>query len=99
MVTVMATDPGGLSDTTRVTIMVIDVDEPPADPEVRMGSMLASDYEENDTVPVAYFTSEDPEGADLVWSLSGGDAGDFTIEGGVLRFKNPPDFEEPGSAD
>ena len=57
------------------------------------------DYEENDTVPVAYFTSEDPEGADLVWSLSGVDAGDFTIEGGVLRFKNPPDFEEPGSAD
>ena len=60
-----------------------------------MGSMLTTEYEENGTDIVAVFTSADPEGADIVWSLSGVDAGDFTIEGGVLRFKNPPDFEDP----
>ena len=94
-VTVTATDPGGLLDTTMVTIMVIDKDEAPKEPKVSTGSALTSDYAENGMGSVAVFTAEDPEGADIVWSLSGDDAGDFTIEGGVLRFKNPPDFEDP----
>ena len=98
-VTVTATDPGGLSDTTTVTIMVIDKDEAPEQPEVKMGSALTSEYKENGTASVAVFTSEDPEGAALVWSLDGTDASDFTIEGGVLRFKNPPDFEDPKGGD
>ena len=29
------------------------------------------------------------------WTLSGTDAGAFTIEGGALRFKSPPDYENP----
>ena len=37
----------------------------------------------------------DPEGNKIFWTLSGADAGVFTIEGGALRFKSPPDYENP----
>ena len=50
-------------------------------------------YPENGTEPVATFTAVDPEGADVVWTLGGGDASDFKIEGGVLTFAKSPDFE------
>ena len=35
------------------------------------------------------------EGANIEWSLSGLDKGDFTITGGVLRFATTPDLENP----
>ena len=46
---------------------------------------------------MATFTASDPEGASpIVWSLEeGDDAGDFTINGGVLNFKASPDYEMP----
>ena len=37
----------------------------------------------------------DPEGAEIVWSLSGDDAALFSIEGGELAFTSAPDFESP----
>ena len=52
-------------------------------------------YEENDTEPVATFSATDPDGDPIVWSLSGPDAADFTIEGGVLAFKSSPNYEKP----
>ena len=57
-------------------------------------------YPENGEGPVATFTATDPEEKDIVWSLATtGDAGDFTIENGVLSFKSPPDFESPADTD
>ena len=53
------------------------------------------EYPERDTDPVATYTASDPEGASVRWSLSGADAGDFTIEDGVLRFAKTPDYETP----
>ena len=50
-------------------------------------------YNENGTGPVITLTSMDPESRGVTWSLMGTDAADFTIAGGVLEFKNPPDFE------
>ena len=42
----------------------------------------------------------DPEGAEIVWSLGGDDALDFSIdEGGVLRFASTPDFEMAADMD
>ena len=39
-------------------------------------------------------------GADNVaWSLTGDDAGDFSINGGQLTFETAPDFENPADAD
>ena len=48
--------------------------------------------------PVATFSATDQDGDAIVWSLSGRDAGDFTIVGGVLAFKSPPNYESPVSS-
>ena len=54
------------------------------------------EYPENQTSPVHDFAAADPEGVTpIVWTLSGDDAGRFTIEGGVLAFKSPPNYERP----
>ena len=55
-------------------------------------------YAENsdvDDMPVRTFTSEDPEGAGINWDVTGIDADDFTISGGVLRFMKSPNYEKP----
>ena len=48
-----------------------------------------------ETGSVATYTADDPEGAAVKWSLSGVDAADFSIEGGVLAFVKAPNFESP----
>ena len=56
------------------------------------------EYAENsdvDEMPVRTFTSEDPEGAGINWDVTGIDADDFTISGGVLKFKKSPNYEKP----
>ena len=50
-------------------------------------------YAENGIDPVRTFSSEDPEGAGINWDVTGIDADYFEISGGVLTFKNPPDYE------
>ena len=52
-------------------------------------------YAENGTAPVLTFTSEDPEGMGIHWDVTGVDADDFSISGGVLTFNDPPDYEKP----
>ena len=52
-------------------------------------------YAENGDTPVRTFTSEDPEGAGIHWDVTGRDADDFEISGGVLTFKDPPNYEKP----
>ena len=88
-VTVMAEDPLGASASIEVTIMVTDVDEAPD-----VSGDKKVEYAENRTGPVATYRAKDPEGASVQWSLGGVDAGNFTIENGVLRFKASPDFEK-----
>ena len=46
------------------------------------------EYVENDTDPVAIFAADDPEGGMVFWSLAGEDEGVFSINGGVLAFKD-----------
>ena len=56
------------------------------------------EYEEGGTEEVATFTAADPEGDSIIrWSLDGDDAPLFSIENGVLRFRESPDFEEDGT--
>ena len=93
-VTVTATDSFGISSTIMVTIKVANVDEPPD-----LTGPVTADYRENGTSPVATYTAVDPEGAEIVWELDGGDAGAFDIEGGVLTFKSAPDFEAETDTD
>ena len=54
---------------------------------------LEFSYAENGTDPVATFSATDADGDEIEWSLSGVDKDDFSIEGGVLAFKSPPDYE------
>ena len=58
---------------------------------------LECTYPENGTDPVATFSATDQDGDAIVWSLSGRDEGDFTIDDGVLAFKSPPNYESPVS--
>ena len=97
IVTVKAEDSYGDSATIMVTIMVTPVDEPP-----EITGDADAMYPENGMRPVATYTAVDPEMTAVKWSLSGADAGDFDIYGGVLTFKKSPDYEAAtggGSAD
>ena len=101
MVTVTATDPNGLSTTIDVTIKVTDEDEAP---EIVVGGLVvtgksATNYAENGTGMVAAYRASGPDAGSAIWSLSGADAGDFNIDGGVLTFRASPDYETPADAD
>ena len=73
-----------------------DVDEPP---------MTAIMYPEIDgdgapnTAAVATYVGTDPEGATISWDVRGADAALFTINGGVLKFRTAPDYENPKDVD
>ena len=77
--------------TKDVTVTVTDVNEPPA-----IKCKEAVNYAENGRGPVQTCTATDPDSEDdLIWTLTGPDDDLFDIDGGVLTFKSPPDFENP----
>ena len=89
-VTVSAKDAVLNSTAVEVTVTVEDVDEPP----LITGVSTIDDYDENGSGDVATYTAIDPEGdSNVTWSLAGADRGDFDITGGVLTFRNVPDYE------
>ena len=91
---VKATDSTGNSATVTVTVMVNNVND---DPGAIMDSRRNNDYAENGTAVVATFSSEDPDGDSLTWTVTGTDADDFNIDGetGELEFNTPPNYEMP----
>ena len=96
MVMLTATDPSGASDSVMVKITVTDENDP-----AKITGVMEITYDENGTAPVATFTANDPDADadDIVWSLKGVDKDDFKIEGGVLTFKSPPNYEKPTDRD
>ena len=89
-VTVSAKDAVLNSTAVEITVTVEDVDEPP----LITGVSTIDDYDENGAGDVATYTAIDPEGdGNITWSLAGPDRGDFDITGGVLTFRNVPDYE------
>ena len=56
------------------------------------------DFAENGTGPVGIFNAYDQDGDAIMWSLTRPDADLFTIKGGVLAFREPPNYEDPQSA-
>ena len=103
-VTVTATDPAGANAEITVTInLVDDENEPPA----ITGTVPASFNEGIEGSPltggaltVVTFTADNPNDASpITWSLSGEDAGDFTITDGDLTFIVSPNYEMPHDAD
>ena len=95
-VAVRASD-GRVYGTYDVTVTVEETNEAP---EFRSGSRTEFTYRENGTSALYTYRATDPEGADVSWSLSGTDGPDFEIsETGVLEFRDPPDFDDPGDDD
>ena len=100
-VTVRASD-GTMHADRMVRVTVENVNEAPA---IIAGGLVVTgptsrSIEENTpaTTPVATYTAAGPDAASATWSLSGADAADFTITGGVLRFRSVPNFERPADA-
>ena len=98
-----------------VTITIGDLNEAPS---ITAGVTRSREAENDDSNPdegiqppiISTYTASDNDASDndatgttLVWSVSGPDAGDFTITGGitggVLRFKTNPNYEKPADAD
>ena len=92
VVVVTATDPSGASDNIQVTINVTNVHDP-----VHISGVRSVRYAENGTDPVASYTAFDEAGHVIRWTLRGDDDDVFTIDGGVLRFREPPNYEDPQS--
>ena len=92
-VVVTATDPSGAADSIQVTVNVIDVHDP-----VTITGVRSISYPENGMAPLASFTAFDEGEHVISWSLSGDDDDLFTIDGGVLAFRDPPNYEDPQSA-
>ena len=76
-----------------MTINVTDVHDP-----VTITGDRSVRYAENGTGPVASYSAFDEEGHAIEWSLSGSDSDLFAIDGGVLTFRRPPNYEVPESA-
>ena len=96
-VTIVVTDNGSppQSETFEVIVNVDDVNEEPSIGDVLIG--IDKDEGTSTSEVLGTYTATDPEDDTLTWTLSGADAGDFTIGSGngELRFANVPDFESP----
>ena len=100
-VTVKALDPSGASATIPVTINVTNVDEAPELSKKGLVAVGAGNisYEENGRGVVAEYAATGPNAANVSWSLSGPDAGDFSINrAGQLTFRRSPNFEAPADS-
>ena len=96
-VMVTATDPSGETATVMVTIKITNVDEAPT---IMVGGLAISgmarvDYAENGIGAVATYTASGPDADMATWTLSGDDMGEFMFSGGMLTFRNSPDYENP----
>ena len=104
-VTVEATDDnplGNLTGNFTVTVRVTNVDETPkittVGPTYEAPTFDEIEYDaETADLDVVTYAATDEEGEAISWSLSGDDAGDFTIDssGGLLSFRNRPNYEDP----
>ena len=91
-VTVRASD-GTLTDDRDVTITVTN-EKPTID-----SGLHSPSYAEGGMGAVSTYRASDPGDGDITWSLPDTrfetDSSDFTISGGVLRFRSSPDHESP----
>ena len=98
-VTVVAADEQGLTDTLAVTVTVTDVSEGPTVTGPRSLSFAENQTTEQVLGSYGATDPEDPSATITRWSLSGTDAGDFTVsDTGELSFRKVPDFERPADS-
>ncbi len=100
-VTVTATDPSLAMDTVDVIIEVTNVNEPPTVSQrgLTVTGPASVSYAEDRTDAVQTYNAVGPDASGASWSLSGADAGAFSIPGGVLSFNSQPDHEALADSD
>ena len=82
-----------------VTVTVREVDEGPEVSGQQSLSLTENQTTERILATYSARDPEDPSAAITRWSLSGSDAGDFTItESGELSFRNVPDYDKPADS-
>ena len=79
-------------------LVILVLGDPFGHPAYAQTADSSIDFAENRTVPVATFFAYDQDGDAIGWSLSGPDYDLFTIDDGVLAFREPPNYEDPQSA-
>ena len=103
-ITVVVTDDQGLTDSFDVTIIVTNHHEnlePAITTSPSSGLTYQQlNYQENRTATVYTYRATNYGSGSISWSVTGTDAGDFTITSdssnrGVLTFGSTPDFESP----
>ena len=89
----LSVDDGANTSSQAIDVTVTDVDEAPT----FTSASESVSVNENASGAVYQAQATDPEGATLIYSASGIDAGLFTINNtsGELAFKTPPDYESP----
>ena len=99
-VIVTATDSSLARDSISVTINVVDVNEAPVIMErgVSVSGLVDVSYAEDRTDAVQTYRATGPDSVGATLSLSGADAGAFSLSGGVLSFNSQPDFESAADA-
>ncbi|MBL62041.1 MAG: hypothetical protein CMI30_01410, partial [Opitutae bacterium] len=99
VVNVTASD-GANTDSQIITVTVTDVNEAPVITSLEGNATASVSVSEGQT-SAATVTANDPEGASLTYSISGGaDQASFSIVSstGVLTFQSAPDFSSPADA-
>ena len=95
--TVTATD-GTNPSTQSITVNVTDVDDINFSP-VFLSASVCSKSNENILI-ICDLEGADGNGDDLIYSISGADAGNFVVQSNsMLSFKVNPDFESPQDSD
>ena len=74
----------------RVDVRVRNVDEPPD-----LHGVTQIQVNENTFGALGTYVASDPEGDPIRWRVGGTDGEAFTIDGGTLRFRHAPDYEQP----
>ena len=99
LVTVVAEEDGGLTDSLDVAVEVTDLNEGPT---VSGGDNFTFPENREPTPVLGTYTGRDPGSPGTPinrWSLSGSDGGDFLInENGELTFRNTPDYDRPADS-
>lgn len=95
IVTISAIDPSLNVTTQTLTLTVTNVNEVPVISTYSSVATYAITQAENLAAVASYSGSDVDAGTTLTWSISGTDAGDFSIDStsGVLTFASGPDFE------
>ena len=88
-----------IDDTVDVAVTVTDVNEAPVVSGPQSLSLAENQATDRVLAVFGAVDPEDPSGLVTRWSLSGTDAGDFSVsEAGELLFRKAPDFERPADS-